>query len=204
MYGFSKDYQESKIFQYVLYGLIAAIVLGVITVLITTIILISHIGSLITDPSMPTQFTQDFYQQILVPSLLISSFINVVPAIFNMLAFNKLANNSTVQLFRTVGKLGIAAAVATFTLWLIGAALHFAGSLNITSIYSFVTVGSAISLVAWVLAAKAYYSIPDHSLSQANWSQPALQASKQTKYCLYCGAENAFSAEYCVRCGKKQ
>ncbi|HLC00583.1 MAG TPA: DUF996 domain-containing protein [Candidatus Bathyarchaeia archaeon] len=208
MYGLSKDYQDSAIFNYVLYGIIVAIVLGVIVVGITIFIVFSSLGSFIASgglPSSGTQFLQEYLQS-LFPLYLGLSFVGLVPALFNMLAFKRLANKSGVRLFRTVGLLGVVAAAVTIALWFLGAAFFYADILTISSIFTFSTVGSAVSLVAWILGAKAFHSITVPT-SETYWTPPAQgppPPAAQIKYCPYCGTANTMDAEYCASCGKKQ
>ena len=209
MYGFSKDYQTPNIFNYILYGLIAAIVAGVITIVIVVALVFTNLSAIITTipPNNSTQFLQDYFQS-LVPYFLGISFIGLIPAIFNMLAFNKLADKSSVRLFKTVGQLGVAAAAVNIALWFIGVAFFYTDVLALSNITTFSTVGSAVSLAAWIIAAKAYYSIPLPP-NEAPWSPPTPTstvptATSQVKYCPYCGTANTSDAEFCVHCGKKQ
>jgi hypothetical protein len=141
-----------------------------------------------------------------MPLILGVSFLGLVPALFNMFAFKRLAKSSGVRLFRTVGLLGVVAAAVTIAAWFVGAAFFYAGTVAIGNVFTFSVVGSAVSLASWVLAAKAFRGIPVPS-SQTCQPVPA-QASTllagQVKYCPYCGAANTSDAEYCVSCGKKQ
>lgn len=202
MYGLSKDFQDPAIFNYVLYGLVAAIVIGVVVGGVAIFIVLSRLGNLTPGmlPSIGTQFFEDYFESVL-PVFLVSSFLGLLPALFNMWAFNHLANRSEVRMFRTVGLLGVVASAVTIALWFVGAALFYAGTIALRNIFVFSIVDSAISLAAWVLAAKAFHSITVPS-GQAAAAQ-ATQAG-QAKYCPYCGAPNTWEAEYCVRCGRKQ
>ena len=206
MYGLSKNYQDPAIFNYVLYGIIASIVLGVMVAAISLFIVLSNLGNITTSytaPSFGTQFVQNYFQSF-IPVLLASSFLSLVPALFNMLAFNRLANKSGVRLFKTVGLLGVVASGVTIAFWFFGAALYYADTIAINSIFTFAIVGSAVSLAAWALAIKAFLSIPVPA-TDTYWAPPpqAPTPPAQVKYCPYCGAPNATTAEYCVRCGKK-
>jgi hypothetical protein len=140
-----------------------------------------------------------------MPLILGVSFLGLVPALFNMFAFKRLANSSGVRLFRTVGLLGVVAAAVTIAAWFL-AAFFYAGTLAISNIFTFSVAGSAVSLASWIVAAKAFRAIP---VPSSQTYQPApTQASTllagQVKYCPYCGAANTADAEYCVSCGKKQ
>jgi uncharacterized membrane protein len=208
MFGLSKNYQDPPIFNYVLYGIIAAFILGVVVAAVSISIVLTNLGSIMapsTFPSSGTQFFQDYFQSF-VPLLMLSSFVSLIPATLNRFAFNRLANKSGVRLFRTVGLLGVVAAAVTGAFWLLGAALYYAGTITISSIFSFSIVGSTISLAAWILATKAFLSIPVPA-NDTYWAPPPQSPmpppNAQVKYCPYCGAANATTAEYCVRCGKK-
>ena len=206
MYGLSKNYQDQQIFNYVLYGLIVSIVLGVVVAGIAVFIVLINISSFTSAPfsGSGTQILQNYFG-ILLPVLLAAQFISLVTAWFNMLAFKRLAKKSGVRLFRTAGSLGVAAPAATIALWFIGAALFYADILTVSNISNFSVVGSAVSLAAWALAAKAFYSIPVPP--RQTYSTPPTQThppSGPVKYCPYCGTANAPNAEYCVHCGKKQ
>jgi uncharacterized membrane protein len=207
MYGLSKDYQDPAIFNYVLYGIVSAIVLGVVVAGVPLFIVFSSLGSIIASGTLPgsgTQFLQD-YMGSLLPVYLVASFVGLIPALFNMFAFNRLANKSRVQLFRTVGLLGVIAAAVTIAFWFLGAALFYADTLALSDIFTFSTVGSAVSLAAWILGAKAFHSITAPA-NEAYWTQPAqapTPPAAQVKYCPYCGTANTLDAEYCARCGKK-
>ena len=207
MYGLSKNYQDQQIFNYVLYGLIISIVLGVVVGGIAIFIVLINISSFTSPPfaGSGTQFLQNYIESLL-PVFLVASFISLVPAWFNRLAFNRLANKSGVRLFRMAGLLGVAAAAATIALWFIGAALFYADILTINNMFSLSVVGSAVSLAAWVLAAKAFYSIPvpPRQTYSTRPAQAPPPAAGPVKYCPYCGTANAPNAEYCVHCGKKQ
>ena len=207
MYGLSKDYQDPAIFNYVIYGLIAAIVLGVVLASIAIFVALTNLGSVFNPSPFPgsgTQFLQDFYKSFL-PVILIVSFVGLVPAAFNMAAFNRLAQRSGVRLFKTVGLLGVVAAAVTIAFWFLGAALFYAGTQAISDIFTFSIVGSAVTLAAWILGAKAFHSIPAPT-SETYWTPPAqapTPPAAQVKYCPHCGTANTLDAEYCTRCGKK-
>jgi uncharacterized paraquat-inducible protein A len=122
-----------------------------------------------------------------------------------MRAFNRLAAKSGIRTFRTVGLLGVVAAAFTIVLGFLAVALFYAGVLTVSNVFNVSPLGSAVSLVAWILAAKAFVSIRLPT-RQASWT-PATQApmppTAQVKNCPFCGATNAADAEYCARCGKK-
>ena len=203
MYGFSRDYQDSAIFNYILYGLIITIVVGIILVGVVLAFVFSSLRSIIETPGFTAEFSQNFLRDFL-PVFLGASFLGLVSPIFHMLAFNRLAGKSGVRLFRTVGLLGVAAAAVTVAFWFLGAALFYMGVLAIGDIFMFSVVGSVVSLVSWILAAKAFRSIPMPTSQTYGTSPPPPPPSGgSVEYCPYCGTANALDAEYCVNCGKK-
>jgi uncharacterized membrane protein len=207
MHGFAKDYQDDRIFNYVLYGFLASIVIAILASTIVFYFFLSSIGSILfpTTPPNSTEFLNSFLENFL-PYFLIVPLVGLIPAFFNMFAFNKLSNKSEVRLFRTVGLLGVVASAVTIAFWFVGVALFYAGYLSINSIFLMSVAGSAVSLAAWILGAKAFLSIPVPT-SQPISALPAktqTSPSGQVKYCAYCGAANSVDAEFCVQCGRKQ
>jgi hypothetical protein len=71
----------------------------------------------------------------------------------------------------------------------------FAASASAITVLAIPFVGTTVGYVAWIFAAKAFFSI------KAPTSQPILAG--QVKYCSQCGAENLPDAVFCARCGKK-
>jgi ribosomal protein L40E len=78
--------------------------------------------------------------------------------------------------------------------------LFYAGILTVSNVFNISPIGSVVSLVAWILAAKAFLSI---TVPAAQAFQVSMAPAAQVKYCPVCGATNVMDAEYCVRCGKK-
>jgi len=50
MYGFSRDYNEHRIFNYILYGFLCTIVAAIIAVAIVVVIFLSNLGTIIPKP----------------------------------------------------------------------------------------------------------------------------------------------------------
>jgi uncharacterized membrane protein len=207
MNGLANDYQDRDIFNNALYSFITGIVVAVAAVVVGALVVLSNIGSLIPSTGPPV-FSQGFFESLIdyfVPVLPIVSVLNLVPAMFNLRAFNRLTRKSGVRLFRIVGLLGVVAVAFTIVLGFLAAALFYAAVIAASSVFTVSVVGSAISLVAWIVAAVAFWSIKE-PISQASpmpTPQTSIQPIGQVKYCSYCGAANAMDAEYCVRCGKK-
>ncbi len=191
MYGFSKDYQDDAIFNYVLYGFIASIIVAGILIALSFIFLFPNIASTLFSNSPPgsgsAQFMLDFIEGFL-PFYIVGSFISLIPATLNMFAFRRLSKMSEVQLFRTVGLLGLVAAAVNIVSWFLGAALFYSGTITIYNIFTLSISSSVISLVAWILAAKAYYSV-NVVIAQTQVTQPSQSqnpSALQVKYCSNC------------------
>jgi len=208
MHGFSKDYSDPAIFNNILYGIISIIVIGVIAVGIVLFFVFSNMSNFAQLPGTPSASTEflQYFVGMLIPVLVVFTILAIVPAVFNMRAFNRLADKSGVRLFKTVGLLGVVAAAFTIALGFLAAALFYMGVLTVNNFYTVPAIGAVVSLAAWILAAKAFSSITEPT-SETSWT-PAAQTPTppiaQVKYCPYCGAANTMDAEYCVRCGKKQ
>ena len=207
MHGFSKDYSDPAIFNNVLYGIISSIIIGVIAVGVVLFIVFANLGAIMQLPQTPgssSEFTQ-YIVGLIVPVLAVFTILAIAPAVFNMRAFNRLADKSGVRLFKTVGLLGVVAAAFSIALGFLAVALFYSGALTVNNFYSVPTLGSVVSLAAWILAAKAFSSIKV-STSETYWTPPTqtpAPTAAQVKYCQYCGTANTMDAEYCVRCGKK-
>ena len=98
-----------------------------------------------------------------------------------MRAFNTLGEKSGVESFKTAGLLTIIGYVLTI-----------------------VGVGVILVWIAWIFAVAGFHSLkeaPQPSYPSNMASVPA-NAMSQTRYCPYCGAENALTSEFCTQCGR--
>ena len=207
MNGLANDYQDRSIFSNALYSFITGIIVAVAAVVVAVLIVLSNISSLIPSTGPPV-FSTGFFEFLIenfVPVLPIVSLLNLIPAMFNFRVFNRLASKSGIKLFRTAGLLSVIAVVFTIVLGFVAAALFYATVIAASSVFTVSVVGSAISLIAWIVAAVAFWSIkePTNQPSPTPTPQTSTQPTGQVKYCPNCGTPNAMNAEYCVRCGKK-
>ena len=207
MNGLANDYQDRDIFNNALYSFISGIIVAVAAVVVGVLVVLSNLGSLIPSTGPPV-FSTGFFESLIdyfVPVLLVVTVLNLIPAVFNLRAFNRLASKSNVRLIRITGLLGVAAAMVTIVLGLVAAALFYANVIAANGVFTVSVVGSAISLAAWIVATVAFWSIkePTSQPSPTPTPQTSTQPIEQVKYCPYCGTPNAMNAEYCVRCGKK-
>jgi uncharacterized membrane protein len=209
MKGFAVDYRDNSIFDNALYGIISSIILGVVAGGVAVAVVFSNLSNIIptfTPGSMPE--LPEVLQSMIgyfIPVLLVVSLIAWVPAVFNMRAFYRLADKSGVRLFRTAGLLGVVGALVTIALAWIAALLVYVTLIPATAVLAVSVVGGLIGFVAWILAARAFYSIrvPTSQMSPPLTPQTSTLAAGQVKYCPYCGAENRIDAAFCTRCGKK-
>ena len=210
MKGFAVDYKDAAIFNNALYGLLSNIAIGVVAGVLAVAVIFLNLSSIITTftPGSVPSFTPDFLQSImgsLVPVFLVASVLAVVPALFNLRAFSKLAAKSGVRLFRTAGLLGVAGTAVAMMFAFIVSLLVFVASIPATAVLAMSVVGSMISYVMWIVAAKAFYSIkaPTRKAPPLLTPQVSAPAAGQVRYCSYCGAENLLDAAFCAHCGKK-
>jgi len=209
MKGFAVDYKDAAIFDNALYGLLSNIAIGVVAGVLAVAVVFLNLSSItatFTPGSVPS-FTPDFLQSIMgyfVPVFLVVSVLALVPALFNLRAFYRLAAKSGVRLFRTAGLLGLAGAAVAMMFAFIVSVLVLVASIPASAVLAISVVGSMISYVMWIVAAKAFYAIkaPASKVPRLLTPQVSVPAT-QVRSCSYCGAENTPDAVFCARCNKK-
>jgi uncharacterized membrane protein/ribosomal protein L40E len=200
MRGFASDYKDLGIFNNALYGLLSGIVVGVVAGGVIVVVMFMNLSSWMPTFN-PVPAPTDFFQSILrfmVPVMPVMAVAGLVQALFTMRAFNLLAVRSEVRLFRTAGWALLAGNVLALILGCIGVLLFYAASISATAVLFTPFAGTAVSYLAWIFAAKAFFAVKAPTSPQISTS-PAVQV----KYCSQCGAENLPDAVFCVRCGKK-
>ena len=207
MYGFSKDYQDHRIFSYLLYGIIITIVAFVIVFAIFVIIILFNFANIFpTFSSSAPSSSQISSQMAKTFSLVLPLFslVGIIWIAFNVKAFNLLSDKSKVPLFRTGAKVLLAGALVNVVLAIIFAVVGLYVSLSLNALFALLTVGSIVQDVAWVLLAMAYFRIQAPA-APASAVAPTivLPVSGQVKFCTYCGAPNPIDSMYCTRCGQK-
>ncbi len=205
MYGFSKDYGERRIFSYILYGLIIAIVLavviGVIWFAFFMVNMLMVIPILSPTPSSTTQI-QTLLAPYYGPLLAAMSIVMLVWILYNYKAFNLLAHKSGVHLFHNAARIFLLGAVINVAVGVIFAVLGVTGFLGYNTLLLASVPGGAVMYIAWAFAAKGFYSIvapPTQPLTQSIVSP----TSYQVKYCPNCSAQNRVDSSFCERCGQK-
>jgi len=199
MKGFSIDYKDSGIFNNALYGVLSSIIVAVLAVGLTVVVVLMNFSSFIQTLNPVPQPT-DIFQSVIgyvVPIMPVISLAGLAQALFTMRAFNLLAAKSEVRLFRTAGWALVAGSLLAIVLASVGALLFFTASLPASIVLTVPIIGTMVSYLAWVFAAKAFFDVKEPT-AQTLPASPA----RQVKYCAHCGAENLPDAVFCTRCGK--
>lgn len=177
MYLLSRYYSEPAIFNNILYSIIIGIVGGVIIVVTYFTLIVSMIAN-IAQPLVPNAFLSQFLiAMVIVIALAVA--ISIVNAVLYMRAFNKLAEKSGVDNFKTTG-----------LLYLIG------------TILSFVGIGVIIVWIGWIFATLGFSKLKPAAPATVPYPAQPPPSVMQTKRCLNCGAENLPEAIYCKSCGR--
>ena len=173
MYGFSKDYQERKIFSYLLYGIIITIIAFVILFAILFAFILYNLATLFPSISSSapssSQMTSELSKTLSLV-LPLFSLVGVIWIAFNVKAFNLLSDKSKVPLFRTGAKVLLAGALVNITIAIIIAAISTYTVISINILLALLTIGGFVQDFAWVLLAMAYFRI----------QTPATQAAPTT------------------------
>lgn len=162
MYGFSRDYGEHKIFNYILYGLIgtivSALVAGVILTAYIMLNLFDVIRSLNPLPNMSSQI-QALLTPYYAPFITVISVVTLVWILFNYKAYNLLADKTGVYLFRSAAKIFVLGSLVNIVVGVAFTALALNTSIGFTTIVLAVLPGGLVQYIAWVLVAIAFFRI---------------------------------------------
>jgi len=214
MYGFSKDYNEHRIFSNLVNGILITIIAAVVVTVIAVLIILLNFATLfpnLSSSTSPSQISSSFSKIVGLLSP-IFSLVGIVWIAFVMRAFNLLSDKSKVPLFRTGAKVLLTGALVNIVIATIFAVVAVGSnvSLSINALLALLTVGNLVQDIGWALLAMAYFRIKPPT-AQAVTAQPPSKVSPaitpavsgQIRYCTYCGAPNPTDAIYCTRCGKK-
>ncbi len=205
MYGFSRDYNEHRIFNYILYGFLCTIVAAIIAAAFVVVIFLFNLGNIIPDLNQSTSTPSQISTSMLTfmsPFLAVFSFVGVIWVVFNVLAFRLLAEKSGVPLFRTGASVLIAGAVVNVGVGILLALLMYWGAIDYNTFLLASIPGGLVQDVAWVLLAMAFFRIkvpPVQPIPLFSVSP----AAGQMIYCQNCGTPNQTDAAFCSRCGQK-
>ena len=204
MYGFSKDYNEHRIFDYILYGIIVTVVAAVVVGVIAFIIIFSNLGSIIPNlngsSNSPTQAT-DMILTNLSPVFAIIGFVALIFVIYFVKAFNLLSDKSQVSLFRTAAKILLIGSLLSIALEFAFAALAYSGLASRNTLTIVAVPGGLVQDIAWLLFAIAFFRIKP-TVTQTLTPTYMPTVSGQPKYCSNCGNPNQQDSTYCTRCGQ--
>ncbi len=202
MHGFSKDYSEPKIFNYIIYGIIGSIISGVIIGIVWFVFVMAAI--MLNLASLPTGSSaiQSWISPYLSPLTSVTSLVMLVWIFFNYKAYNMLAEKSKVPLFRTAAKIFVAGAIINIGIGVLFAVLSYTSGIDYRILSAAALPGGIVQYAAWALMAKGFFSIETPSTQTSVQSTYATAAATQQRYCSKCGAPNRSDAIYCSHCGQ--
>jgi len=174
--GLADNYQDKKIYDYSVSGLIYLI----IGILVTGVIIVMAVFGIIATFGLGLLIGLG----LIFLAAVIGFVFYLMAAMQFRKAFTLLSQKSGEHLFETAGLI-----------------------LFIGAILTIILVGLALMVVAWILAAIAFFSIKTQPQQQPyTYTAPqatSTQPTQATRYCSYCGAPNEASAIYCRHCGKQ-
>ena len=176
MHNLSNYYHEPAIFNKVLYAFILSIISAIVALVLEFAFVFSAINGLQTSTPSTAPFLTIF------GVLGITTVFSIVNAVLYMQAFNKLAEKSGVDNFKTTG-----------LLYLLGTLL------------TIVLIGGLLVWIAWIFAAMGFNKLkppPSPTPTVSYTTQPPLPNTVQTKRCPNCGTENSPDALFCKFCGR--
>ena len=207
MYGFSKDYQDHRIFSYLLYGIIITIVAAVILLAILVIVILFNLSTLfpnLSSSAPPSSQITSEMSKIFGFVFPLFGLVGIIWVASNVKAFNLLSDKSEVPLFRTGAKVLLGGAIVNIVIAIIFAAVSSYVAVSLSTLLALLTIGGLVQSVAWVFLAMAYFKIRAPVVPvQADSSINIPPVSVQVKYCTLCGAPNQPNAQYCSNCGQK-
>ena len=174
----ARYYNEPGIFKNVLYGFLITMVGGVVSLIIefaylTPLIVRIPQGSTATIAPIISQFILGF---IVITG--VALLFGVINAVLYWRAFNKLAEKSGIENFKTAG-----------LLYLIGTVLYIVG------------VGIILVWIAWIYAANGFHALKPQTTAPV-YPPTAAPSVTGKIYCSYCGTQNDADAIYCKNCSK--
>ena len=205
MYGFSRDYNEHRIFNYLLYGFLGTIVAAVIAGIVVVVIVLSNLATIIPNLNPSTTTPSQVSTSMLTsmsPFLAVFSFVGVIWVVFNVLAFRLLGEKSGVPLFRNGALFLLAGAVVNVGVGILFALLVYWGLIDYNTFLLAAIPGGLVQNIAWVLLAMAFFRIkvpPAQPISPSI----AVPAAEYMIFCPNCGTPNQADAVFCSRCGQK-
>jgi uncharacterized membrane protein len=205
MYGFSRDYNEHRIFNYLLYGflgtIVAAVIAGIILVVVVLFNLATIIPNINSSTTTPSQVSASMLP-FMLPFLAVFSFVGVIWVVFNVLAFRLLGEKSGVSLFRTGALVLLIGGVVNVGVGIVFALMVYLGLIDFSTYLLAAIPGGLLQNVAWILLAVAFFRIKVQPV-QTTSSYNVEFAAGQMKYCPNCRAPYQIDDAFCTRCGQK-
>ncbi len=163
MWGYSKAYGDSGIFNNALFGFLSSIVGAIISAVIILFITFSNLREIIGSytPSQPfdagdvTRLMESMIGTLAIV-LIATAVILLVQSLFYMRAFNKLSDKSGIKLFRMAGMLLVVSAGVSIILASVAYVLVLAAMASLLELYAILAIASPITLAAWAVATKAF------------------------------------------------
>jgi uncharacterized membrane protein len=184
MYRLSHYYNEPAIFNNVFYAFILSLFSGIILLVLQFTVIASLLPPLPQTGTPTTVFPFAQFIIVYLAVLGVSLVFGIVNAVLYMRAFNKLAEKSGVDNFKTAG-----------LLYLIGVLL------------TIVLIGGILVWIAWIFAAMGFNKLKAAPVAAQSVSYPPppplFSSVAQTKRCPNCGTENNSDALFCRTCGNK-
>jgi uncharacterized membrane protein len=202
MYGFSRDYSEHKIFNYILYGIVITVIAAVVAFAFLFALVLVDLVPRFSSSSNPGDITGAIAGY-LPPLVAVFGFISLIYVVANVKAFNLLGDKSEVPLFKSAAKVMLAGALLTIVLGLVLSGFAFT-SLASTSDFAVLAIpGGVVQDIAWLMLALAFFRIKVPVTQTVTSSYGAPTYSGQIRYCTHCGAANTLDSGYCTKCGQK-
>ena len=199
MRRFAGSYMTPGIFDNALYGILSNIAVSVLTGFIMFTFALINFSSIMTffNP-VPTPVNIQEILGYMLPAIPVFFLAGLVQSLFMMRALNIIADKSGKYRFRTAGVALVASSMLTVILACIGVLLFSAAAISSTVAFAIAFTGTAISSLAWIFPAKAFFSL------ETSTSLPPSTApnTRQTHNCPHCVTENLSGAVLCTRCGK--
>lgn len=206
MYGFSRDYQEHKIFNYLIYGIVITIIAAIVTFVVWFAFIFANMSGIIAGlPQNPSQ--SDILSSLtpyIAPSIAIFGLISLINVVFNVLALNLLSDKSGVPMFRNGARVLLLGVLLTIAIGVVSAAIASGMYISVENIAIIGLPGAFVQYIAWALLAIAFFRVkPPPNQTYTTYSPPSSPITTQAKYCHNCETQNLPDALYCSGCGQK-
>jgi uncharacterized membrane protein len=200
MYGFSRDYGERRIFNYLIYGLVGTIIAGVIIGIIWFALTFASIFSSFSNVNPP--FSSNMMMQFTAPLLGSIGVATLVWVYFNFKAYNLLGEKSRVPLFWTGARILLASAILNIVMGALYAVLAITGFMDSSAITLIFTPGAILSYAAQGVFALAFFRIKAPPVKTYSTLE-ASTYSTHMRYCSNCRTLAQMDSLYCSKCGNK-